>query len=81
MKIYTKTGDTGTTSLASGERVPKTCARLQAYGTIDELNSFLGLLKIKIDKQFMLIKMQRLKIMLLLKFLIDNQLTILLNLD
>ena len=44
MKIYTKTGDTGTTSLASGERVPKTCARLQAYGTIDELNSYIGLL-------------------------------------
>ncbi|MDO5761894.1 MAG: cob(I)yrinic acid a,c-diamide adenosyltransferase [Bacteroidales bacterium] len=44
MKIYTKTGDAGITSLASGERVPKTCCRLQAYGTIDELNSYIGLL-------------------------------------
>ncbi|MDR2627340.1 MAG: cob(I)yrinic acid a,c-diamide adenosyltransferase [Dysgonamonadaceae bacterium] len=44
MKIYTKTGDKGYTSLAGGERVPKTHARLEAYGTIDELNAFCGLL-------------------------------------
>lgn len=43
-KIYTRTGDQGKTSLASGERVSKCCARLEAYGTIDELNSHLGLL-------------------------------------
>lgn len=42
--IYTKTGDKGTTSLVGGTRVPKTHARLQAYGTVDELNAFLGLL-------------------------------------
>lgn len=42
--IYTKTGDKGTTSLVGGRRVPKTHARLEAYGTIDELNAYLGLL-------------------------------------
>lgn len=43
--IYTKTGDDGTTSLVGGARVPKTHVRLEAYGTIDELNSHLGLLQ------------------------------------
>ncbi|MCK6576963.1 MAG: cob(I)yrinic acid a,c-diamide adenosyltransferase [Anaerolineae bacterium] len=43
MKIYTRTGDTGETSLFSGRRVRKTDARVHAYGTVDELNSFLGL--------------------------------------
>jgi cob(I)alamin adenosyltransferase len=42
MKIYTKTGDDGTTSLFSGGRVPKTHLRVEAYGTVDELNSILG---------------------------------------
>lgn len=45
MKIYTKTGDKGTTSLVGGQRVMKNDPRLNAYGTIDELNSFLGLLR------------------------------------
>ena len=45
MKIYTKTGDKGTTSLVGGVRVSKTDARLEAYGTVDELNSELGLLQ------------------------------------
>lgn len=44
MKVYTKTGDTGTTSLVGGKRVPKDCARLESYGTIDELNTQVGLL-------------------------------------
>ena len=44
MKIYTKTGDKGMTSLADGQRVEKKCERLEAYGTVDELNSQLGLL-------------------------------------
>ncbi|GAB1416030.1 cob(I)yrinic acid a,c-diamide adenosyltransferase [Paludibacter sp.] len=44
MKIYTKTGDKGKTSLVGGTRVSKSDARLDAYGTIDELNSFVGLL-------------------------------------
>ena len=43
--IYTKTGDKGTTSLASGERVAKTDVRIEAYGTVDELNSWIGLLR------------------------------------
>ena len=37
--VYTKTGDKGTTSLVGGSRVPKTHIRLEAYGTVDELNS------------------------------------------
>jgi len=44
MKIYTKTGDTGQTSLVGGKRVSKCSPRLEAYGTVDELNSHLGLL-------------------------------------
>jgi cob(I)alamin adenosyltransferase len=42
MKIYTKTGDDGTTSLFSGGRVSKNSIRVEAYGTVDELNSYLG---------------------------------------
>jgi cob(I)alamin adenosyltransferase len=42
-RIYTKTGDQGQTHLASGERVPKDSPRLECYGTVDELNSFVGL--------------------------------------
>lgn len=44
MKIYTKTGDKGETSLFGGKRVPKYHIRVEAYGTIDELNSYIGLL-------------------------------------
>lgn len=51
MKIYTKTGDKGETSLFGGTRVPKYHLRIEAYGTIDELNSYLGLIRDqKIDK-------------------------------
>lgn len=42
MKIYTKTGDDGTTALFSGGRVPKNHLRVEAYGTVDELNSHIG---------------------------------------
>jgi cob(I)alamin adenosyltransferase len=42
-RIYTRAGDTGTTSLGDGSRVPKTHPRIEAYGTVDELNSFVGL--------------------------------------
>ena len=44
-KIYTKTGDKGTTSLIGGTKVPKSHLRIEAYGTIDELNSYIGLCK------------------------------------
>jgi len=44
-KIYTKTGDTGETSLIGGVRVPKFHLRIESYGTIDELNSYIGLVK------------------------------------
>jgi cob(I)alamin adenosyltransferase len=43
MKIYTKTGDKGTTSLIGGTKVPKSHIRIEAYGTVDELNSWIGL--------------------------------------
>lgn len=44
-KIYTKTGDKGQTSLIGGTRVPKFHPRIEAYGTIDELNSYIGLIR------------------------------------
>ncbi len=44
MKVYTKTGDKGKTSLLGGKKVSKDHVRLEAYGTIDELNSFIGML-------------------------------------
>jgi cob(I)alamin adenosyltransferase len=45
MKIYTKTGDKGTTALFGGKRVSKADLRINAYGTVDELNSYIGLLR------------------------------------
>jgi len=53
MKIYTKTGDKGKTSLIGGTKVPKSHIRIEAYGTVDELNSWIGLVgdQIKIKKE------------------------------
>jgi cob(I)alamin adenosyltransferase len=45
MKIYTKTGDKGTTALFGGTRVPKHHLRIESYGTVDELNSYVGLIR------------------------------------
>ena len=45
MKVYTKTGDTGSTSLIGGKRVPKYHERIEVYGNIDELISYVGLLR------------------------------------
>lgn len=61
MKVYTKTGDTGETGLLGGTRVPKNHIRIEAYGTVDELNSYLGLLRDQIgteDIQDKIIKVQ-----------------------
>ena len=44
-KIYTKTGDDGSTGLGDGSRIAKDSLRVEAYGTVDELNSFMGLLR------------------------------------
>ena len=49
MKIYTKTGDEGETGLFGGERVSKNTLRIEAYGTIDELNAFIGLTIIEVS--------------------------------
>lgn len=49
--VYTKTGDKGTTALVGGTRVPKSHPRLEAYGTIDELNSFIGFLACEIKEE------------------------------
>jgi len=62
MKIYTKTGDKGETSLFGGTRVPKYHLRIEAYGTVDELNSYIGLIRDQnIDEQTQknLIKIQQ----------------------
>ena len=45
MKVYTKTGDSGTTALFGGTRVPKHHIRIESYGTVDELNSHIGLIR------------------------------------
>lgn len=61
MKIYTKTGDKGQTSLFGGERVPKHHLRIESYGTVDELNSYIGLLRdtfINPDTTVVLIEIQ-----------------------
>ena len=61
-KIYTKTGDDGTTGLGDGTRVPKDDPRVEAYGTVDELNSVVGVLlaeKIHIDIRTCLSRVQQ----------------------
>ena len=55
-KIYTKTGDNGTTGLTDGSRVLKHSLRPEAYGTVDELNSTLGLVYFHIDEKYLEIK-------------------------
>jgi cob(I)alamin adenosyltransferase len=51
MKIYTKTGDSGNTSLIGGKRVPKFHERIEAYGTVDELISHVGLLRDQLSNE------------------------------
>jgi cob(I)alamin adenosyltransferase len=50
-RIYTKRGDTGETSLAGGQRVPKDALRIEAYGAVDELNAFVGLACVTCEEQ------------------------------
>lgn len=61
MKIYTKTGDTGTTSLFGGQRVSKADLRIDTYGTVDELNSYIGLLRdqeVNVARKSILVEIQ-----------------------
>lgn len=61
MKIYTKKGDTGTTQLIGGTRIPKHSLRIESYGTVDELNSYIGLIRdqeINADYKTQLIEIQ-----------------------
>ena len=51
LKIYTKTGDKGNTSLIGGTKVPKSHLRIEAYGTVDELNSYIGLCRDLLEEQ------------------------------
>jgi cob(I)alamin adenosyltransferase len=58
-KIYTRLGDTGQTSLIGGKRVPKYHIRIEAYGTVDELNSFIGLIRDQaIDQHYKAVLLQ-----------------------
>lgn len=62
-RIYTRTGDAGTTALGSGERVPKTSVRIAAYGTVDETNALVGVARVQLagaepDVDAMLLRVQ-----------------------
>lgn len=61
MKIYTKTGDKGETGLFGGQRVSKSNSRIDAYGTIDELNSFIGLAITEIKSEKIISVLQRIQ--------------------
>lgn len=60
-KIYTKTGDKGETSLYGGTRVSKASARVESYGTIDELNSFIGVARAEITDGKVLAQLQKIQ--------------------
>ncbi len=61
MKIYTKTGDKGETSLYGGTKVSKAAARVESYGTLDELNAFIGLAKAEISDEKVLSQLQKIQ--------------------
>ena len=61
MKIYTKTGDKGDTSLYGGTRVSKAAARVESYGTLDELNAFIGLAKAEISDEKVLNQLKKIQ--------------------
>ena len=60
-KIYTKTGDKGETSLYGGTRVSKAAARVESYGTLDELNAFIGLAKAEISDEKVSSQLQKIQ--------------------
>lgn len=61
MKIYTKTGDRGETSLFGGTRISKASARVESYGTIDELNAFIGVAKSEISYEEVLHQLKKIQ--------------------
>lgn len=61
MKIYTKTGDKGETSLYGGTRVPKSSIRVESYGNIDELNSFIGVAKCQIEDEAVIAQLKKIQ--------------------
>ncbi|MDZ7800619.1 MAG: cob(I)yrinic acid a,c-diamide adenosyltransferase [Trueperaceae bacterium] len=61
MKIYTRTGDVGETSLFGGERTPKHAARVRAYGTVDEANAHLGMARAHVDDVELDVRLARLQ--------------------
>ncbi|MDR2205856.1 MAG: cob(I)yrinic acid a,c-diamide adenosyltransferase [Flavobacteriaceae bacterium] len=61
MKIYTKTGDKGETGLYGGTRISKASARVESYGNIDELNSFIGVAKAHIDDENVLKQLKKIQ--------------------
>lgn len=61
MKIYTKTGDKGQTALYGGTRVSKASARVESYGTIDELNAFIGMAKCEISDEKLLAQLKKIQ--------------------
>ena len=61
MKIYTKTGDKGQTALYGGTRVSKASARVDSYGNIDELNSFIGIAKSHIKDEEVLKQLKKIQ--------------------
>ncbi|MCX6227529.1 MAG: cob(I)yrinic acid a,c-diamide adenosyltransferase, partial [Bacteroidia bacterium] len=76
MRVYTRTGDNGETSLSSGTRVQKDHPRLEAYGTVDELNSHLGLIQATITdigEKTRLTKIQNRVFVVSSNLAVDNQ--------
>lgn len=64
MKIYTKTGDQGMTGLYGGKRISKDDLRIEAYGTVDELNTFIGLLACSFKDDVQLLQLNQIQILL-----------------
>lgn len=70
MKIYTKSGDKGNTSIIGGQRIKKSDARVCAYGSVDEVNSWIGKIISELDeKKFVLLKKELVALQILLLIL------------